>query len=296
MLLLFYDYGRRVKSLPLTQVKATYSRFKHELSSVLISLVVPKHARLVDLIKEESYELKIEDGKDLLFNIGQDVIKGKLCLKYVDRDNRREIAMKYDVHLPFAEHMEGTTALCPTELNSESGFTSAELDTIPVLASSEPHSQKEEEHELLLKFLHDFCRDGDKVVIETYYDHSHDSRGVSKPQNLIAKSSQYHLSVTFLKVLDLVGSIDPGKLTAAAELFIKIPIAGRVRIGNLQGSLTSGIKININAVIAKGSVTLGADKNAQGKHALFVDLNLDVKGIGKIGSGGKKLNLLTLPF
>lgn len=56
---------------------------------------------------------------------------------------------------------------------------------------------------MTLKFLRDFCRDGDKVVIETFYEYREDSKAASKPQALVAKSAQYHLSIAFLKVLDV---------------------------------------------------------------------------------------------
>jgi hypothetical protein len=309
------------------EVKATYHRSKNELSSVVVALVVPKHPNEVDLINEKSYELTPKDGKDLSFNIGKDVIKGTLSFKYADKDNRREIALKYDVNLPFAGHLEGTTALCPTELNPNSGFTTAELNTIPGLAASELQLQKEvapthsatgtkviqaqqgatpPEHELLLKFLDDFARDGDKIIIETFYGGLNDKHSsvVTPVAHFLAvddsKSSQYHVSISFLGVFSLDGSVDPKNLKITAELFVQVPIAGRVSISKVQGSLGSkaGVKVKINAVVAKGKATLTAEKddgNEKGKHDLYIDVNINVKGVGDVNSKGK-LRLLTLPF
>ena len=95
------------------QIKATYNRIRHELNDIIIALVIPQHPRVVILVRERSYELKVEDGRELLFNIGKGAIRGKFCLKYADRDDRREIALKYDVDLPFAGRLEGIAALCP---------------------------------------------------------------------------------------------------------------------------------------------------------------------------------------
>ena len=95
------------------QIKATYHRIRHELNDIIIALVIPQHPRVVILVRERSYELKVEDGRELLFNIGKGAIRGKFCLKYADRDDRREIALKYDVDLPFAGRLEGIAALCP---------------------------------------------------------------------------------------------------------------------------------------------------------------------------------------
>lgn len=98
----------------MSQIEATYHKAKNEFSSVVVALVVPKHPKETVLINEKSYELSPKDGKDVSFNIGKGVIKGTLSFKYAEKVNKKEIALKYDVDLPFAGHLEGTTALCPT--------------------------------------------------------------------------------------------------------------------------------------------------------------------------------------
>lgn len=89
--------------------------------------------------------------------------------------------------------------------------------------------------------------------------------------------------------------MEPTTLTVAAGLFVKIPIAGRVRISSIEGSLLNGagVTAEINAIVAKGSAKLTAHRNDQGKHDLYIDLTLSVKFIGSISSGN--LRLLTLP-
>lgn len=58
----------------------------------------------------------------------------------------------------------------------------------------------------------------------------------------------------------------------------------------------AGVKVDINAVVAKGHATLTAEKDHEkGKHDLYIDLDLNVKGVGKVNSKGK-YRLLTLPY
>lgn len=53
---------------------------------------------------------------------------------------------------------------------------------------------------MLLEFLSDFSRDGDKVVIETYYEST--SKGSS--EFAAAESSkQYTVSISFLSIFDV---------------------------------------------------------------------------------------------
>ena len=120
-------------------------------------------------------------------------------------------------------------------------MTFCPCQTIPDLASSVLHLQKDEvpvaqahqgvtppEHEckshlftvpwhegtnyspVLLKFLHDFVRDNDKIVIETFYgglDDKHPNVVTPVPRVLAtesdSKSSQYHVSVSFYKVFQV---------------------------------------------------------------------------------------------
>ena len=114
MLFLLCDRGRRTKTLPISQIEATYHKVKNELSSVVVALIVPGHAKETYLIREKSYELMTKDGKGLSCNLGQSLIKGIVSFKYVEKDNKREIAMQYHVDLPFSGHLESVTALCPT--------------------------------------------------------------------------------------------------------------------------------------------------------------------------------------
>ena len=75
-------------------------------------------------------------------------------------------------------------------------------------------------------------------------------------------------------------------------LFARIPIAGRVRIAEIKGSLEDGIKVPIDAVLAKGSVHLSVKKDNAGKHSLWIDISVKIMFVKKITENKQ---ILTLP-
>ena len=160
---------------------------------------------------------------------------------------------------------------------------------------------------MLVKFLKDYARDGDKIVVETYDPNTvHTQSGDG--------SKQYQVSIGFLGIFDVshthhradwlalpgrfnlqvVGSVDPSTHTVTGSLYVRVPFIGRVRICGIQGSLgsTDGIKAEVDAFVAKGIATL-TDGMVDGKRDLFIQLTLSVKFKGNISTG--KYHLLTLP-
>jgi hypothetical protein len=98
----------------------------------------------------------------------------------------------------------------------------------------------------------------------------------------------------------LVGSIAPTKLTISANLYIVVPVAGRVELTSLKGSLLedAGVTATINVFAAKGSAKLSAKSNSSGKHDLYCTLNLEVVLVGKVsvaGQDGGGLKVFSLP-
>lgn len=92
--------------------------------------------------------------------------------------------------------------------------------------------------------------------------------------------------------IQLAGSIDPATMTTSSSLSVKVPFAGYVRIGDLSGSLLdNGVSLNIDTTIARGKVTLNAQKSSDssGAYNLYIQLALDVKLVGKIDSGNYPL-------
>ncbi|CAA7269126.1 unnamed protein product [Cyclocybe aegerita] len=95
--------------------------------------------------------------------------------------------------------------------------------------------------------------------------------------------TRYSLSLYFT-AFQLVGSISPASLFISAELFVKIPIAGRVKLTSIKGSLKDGASVTatINVVVAKGSAKFTAKSNSSGKHDLYCTLFVNVVLFGDI--------------
>ncbi len=98
----------------------------------------------------------------------------------------------------------------------------------------------------------------------------------------------------------LVGSIAPSKLTISANLYIVVPVAGRVELTSLKGSLLedAGVTATINVFAANGSAKFFARSNSSGKHDLYCSLSLDVVLVGKVsaaGQDGRGLKVFSLP-
>ena len=91
----------------------------------------------------------------------------------------------------------------------------------------------------------------------------------------------------------VVASITPSTLTISAQLYVKVPLAGRVNITGISGSLITGATAKFNVFVASGSITLTAKKNANNKHDLYVSYSLKVSLVGTIQ--GSDYKLITLP-
>jgi hypothetical protein len=100
------------------------------------------------------------------------------------------------------------------------------------------------------------------------------------------------MSITLYK---LKGSVVLTNLSASVALFVRVPIAGRIQLVTIGGSLTGdGVTAKVNLVLAKGTVTLYAKENGSGNHDLYIKVDLEIKFIRKISSGEHKL--VTLPY
>jgi hypothetical protein len=91
------------------------------------------------------------------------------------------------------------------------------------------------------------------------------------------------------------GSIVIADLSVSVTLYAKVPVAGRVQLTTIRGSLKGqGITAKINVKIAQGTATLYVKQNSSGNHDLYIRIQLKVKFIGNIGGGEYKL--VTLPY
>lgn len=104
----------------------------------------------------------------------------------------------------------------------------------------------------------------------------------------------FKLQCRLTSLLQFSGSVDPSSLTVAAGLYVKVPVAGRVKVASIKGSLLGkGVEASINVVAAKGSVTFYAKSNAQKKHDLCCTLTLKVVLVKSLSL--KDVKLWSLP-
>ncbi|KAJ7595344.1 hypothetical protein C8J56DRAFT_883566 [Mycena floridula] len=157
---------------------------------------------------------------------------------------------------------------------------------------------------LLGKFLSDFNVEGENQIrIVTFYqdDSSHSDsaeRGVRELTASGKKASEaFSLNQSFLGVLELVGTLSPIDLWIAAELFVKVPVVGRVRVDGVKGGLAEGAsaEAKINVILAKGKVTLTAQSNSEGRHDLMIEASAEISLVGTVTTGDRPFKLLTLP-
>jgi hypothetical protein len=94
-------------------------------------------------------------------------------------------------------------------------------------------------------------------------------------------------------------TINPGTLYASAELFVLVPIAGRVHVVELSGTLDDGQGVGVNAEfdvkVVKGNMKIYVKKNDDdnSKHDLHVAYSLTIALVGTISSDD--YTLVTLP-
>ncbi len=75
---------------------------------------------------------------------------------------------------------------------------------------------------------------------------------------------------------------------------MSVPLAGRVNVAQISGSLVDGqgAKAQFNVFVASGNITLYAKTNGN-KHDLYVSYSLSVTFVGTIN--GNDYKLVTLP-
>jgi len=306
------SYGFR-SAFRFFEVQVTHATTSGSLIDLEIRLVVPGKSESTTLMVVDSYPLSTAEGQPLTFNLDDGYIRGTLSFKYKNYNGRQDIFVTYSAHLPYAGDLEDTVNIAPARLDEAAGFTAERLKAIPTLTVSDSELKLVEEkarseqvviralapekvyqQSLLLKFLRDFViPDEDNVVIETYYT-SYRTR--TNALSASGESEQWQGSISFFSILELVGSVDPTSFTISAVLYARIPIAGRVRITGIEGSLLGeGVSVDVNVQLAHGKATFTASQNSSGKHDIFVEASVTIKFYGTISSSGKD-RLFTLPF
>ncbi|KAF8188912.1 hypothetical protein K438DRAFT_1972094 [Mycena galopus ATCC 62051] len=268
------------------EVETVYSQGENSLKNCSVFLVVPLWGR-TQLLGPQDVPLNSSVG--LPVNI-TGVVNGTIKF-FVDPTEGTEILMGWQLDTPFAGTLdEGGLSVFPESLNTY--FTEAQLQGVRVFSEAEvealngprpPFSiivpaDATVEQQLLQQFIQNFVVDA--------------ANGTIAVQTVSA--NQYTIDVSFLSILEVSGSVDPSSLSASITLYVKIPLAGRVSLTKIEGSLINGLIANINVVLASGQAVLSAQVNGNGKHDLFINASLDIRFVGTFKTPGN-FKILTLP-
>ncbi|KAJ7595343.1 hypothetical protein C8J56DRAFT_883565 [Mycena floridula] len=230
----------------------------------------------------------------------------------------------YEVYTPFTGTMneeEKGISLFPIKFSTTQHNNAYRLNNAPILEA--PHVQeiraalfdRKAVHEdivemgkLLGRFLSDFnVKDQKQISIVTFYqddssdsdfaDGSAEKRGREAETSEEKSSKAFSLNQYFSRFFQLVGTLDPIDLWVAAELFIIVPVVGRVKVTSIRGSLLkkgASVTANIDVVLAKGTAILTAPSNSNGTHDLMIEASAEIKIVGTATTGGR-IKLVTLP-
>ncbi|KAH9975630.1 hypothetical protein BJV74DRAFT_953690 [Russula compacta] len=315
------------------EVEATYDKANGWFNPFSVYLTVPGYGRtvladneFVDLNTRTTFHVKIHSDTGAKAHI-----TGKFGFFFAEKDNQKEIIMTYKLKTPFTGTMDDKMSLFPSSiesrydpslvlpLNIQERHKSlikprAEFLHLTSTAGTERHVTYDDDdittdHDLLLHYLDDHVHHvGENSVGYVIALHSHYKKGSSSTVNYrgiraaseSSGSQSYSLTLHFGGICELVGSIRPSdSLTVSAELFIVIPVAGRVKLTSVKGSLLGdvGVQASINVFAAKGTAKLYAKENSDNKHDLYISLSLDVVLVGEIHIGGDDgVKLFALPF
>lgn len=101
-----------------------------------------------------------------------------------------------------------------------------------------------------------------------------------------------------INVTQLFGSIDPATMYMAADFYVRFPVARRIKLYNLRGSLVNGqsIQATVQEFVGGGSASFKAVKNpATGKHDLICSLYLKITLVAPEGISLSEQRILELP-
>ncbi|KAF7321193.1 hypothetical protein HMN09_00207800 [Mycena chlorophos] len=204
-----------------------------------------------------------------------------------------QVLMNWDLDTPFAGNLNEAgisvfpqqiyTHFTASQLKAARNWTSQELAQLagprppfsfPVIRNATA------EDALLEQFLTAFTVDS--------------ANGTVAVQTLAANSA-YNIDVSFLGIITLTGSIDPSSLSCSLTLYVNIPLAGRVSLAKITGSLITGVTAQISVVLVTGTANLNAKLGSSGKHDLYINAGLSITFIGSWNTPGE-FKIMTLPF
>ncbi|KAJ7586323.1 hypothetical protein C8J56DRAFT_1165386 [Mycena floridula] len=280
------------------ELDTVYDSATEALQKLSLFLVIPVWGREKLL---DNVNIPLKDPKEIEVNIPETGIVGKV--KFSHDTEKKEILLSWMLNIPWAGELnEGglslfstsvTTNFTEEKLKRARCFSSAEIEALATPAShfqvlegtsgkywkvvrddlSTDHPTTDQK--LLKSFISDFVISESQIVAVQTYN--------------AASSKQFAIDLSFLGILTLVGSIDPRSLTAALTLYVNFPLWGRVNIAEIAGSLITGIAVQVDVILAKGTVKLYVKDRV-----LYINAALDLKFLGHFETGD--LRLIPLPF
>ncbi|CCO31455.1 hypothetical protein BN14_05497 [Rhizoctonia solani AG-1 IB] len=250
-----------------------------------------------------------------------DKLSGTITLTLEDDMSGKIILMDYDIDTPYGP-MKDKCGLFPVDITQQLQAKHQALEVLgdsvieqlhltPISPgrlvqkdSSETHwefselgvSRDQGEVELLGMFLNDFSVKKSGILLPTYEDAVAGSKfdaSEADTINAASKKSPFALEQSFFGIFVVSGTVDPENLAVKASLYVSVPLAGRVKITSLEGSLKTGVTAKINVAVASGSANLHI-KEEGGKNVLYVNAKVKVRLVGEKNIPDTRL--VTLPF
>ncbi|KAJ7898484.1 hypothetical protein B0H13DRAFT_2337420 [Mycena leptocephala] len=268
------------------EVETVYSSGDNTLKNCTVFLQVPLWGRTV-LLGPQDVPL---NAANISVGIPGTTING--TIRFFLDSTGTEVIMGWVLNTPFAGMLDEsglsvlTAHFTEKQLQGVRVFSEAEVQALAgprpdfsIYGTDIALATPTEEQRLLQSFINDFVNSTDSVTaIQTFS----------------TSASQYTVDVSFLNIFQVSGSVDPASLSASITLYVNIPLAGRVSLTKVEGSLITGITASINVVLATGKAVLSAQVGPSGKHDLYIQASLSIRFVGDFNTPGN-FRILTLP-
>ncbi|KAJ7743074.1 hypothetical protein B0H14DRAFT_3514945 [Mycena olivaceomarginata] len=266
------------------EVETVYSSGDNTLKNCSVFLQVPLWGRTL-LLGPQDVPL---NATNIPVAIPGTAINGTISFSL--DSTKTEVLMSWVVNTPFAGTLdEGGLSVFPELQKQLQGVRVFSEVEVQALAGPRPDFSiywtdialitRTEEQRLLQSFINDFVNSTDGTVAIQIFS---------------ASASLYTVDVSFLSIFQVSGSVDPASLSASITLYVNIPLAGRVSLTKVEGSLITGITANIDVVLAKGKAVLSAQVGPSGKHDQYIQASLSIRFVGDFNTPGN-FRILTLP-
>ncbi|GAB1526255.1 hypothetical protein RhiTH_009422 [Rhizoctonia solani] len=237
-------------------------------------------------------------------------IDGKIKIKIANDLSTQVVLLDYDLATPYGS-MKDKCGLFPVDatqhlqaqhqaLEKLDTFSVSQLHSTPVSHGQLVAGDDDEIHwelsdlgvdhnsaeiDLLVLFMNDFAVNNSSILLPSYPQAvaaaRQDANDVHSIDAAASKDKPFAIEQSFFGIFVVSGTIVPEKLAVKVSLYVSVPLAGRVKITSLEGSLNSaeGVTAKINVAVASGSAKLFT-KDEGGKHALYINAQVKVQLVG----------------